>query len=335
MAAKKHPRKKENEQDQEERHQPRPFWSGVIAFGLVSLPVSLFPANRGRPVSLRMVDAEGNPLRRRYYNEKKNQMLERDDLVRGYPIEGDQYVLVEDEELEALAPEKSREIDLQRFVPVGDINPVYFERGYFLAPDSDATKAYRLLAKALEDEQRAGIATFVMRDREYLIAIMSEGGILRAETLRFQDEIRSPRQVGLPEQLPEPGKQQLAQVRKAIRARSRKTLDPDQLVEQQIQALRELVDRKLAENQDVVAKEPEQEPAEDSNVVDLMQVLKERLQGTEQAPKPAKGGGSKRRQERPDDMSRDELYEQAREKHIAGRSKMTKQELLRALRKAG
>lgn len=284
-----------------------------------------------------MVDDEGNRLRRRYFNEKQTRMLDRDEIVRGYAVEKDQYVLVEDEELEALAPEKTREIDLQRFVPLDEINPVYFERGYFLAPDSDATKAYRLLAKALEEEQRAGIATFVMRDREYLIAIISERGILRAETLRFHDEIRSPQQVGLPEELQTPGKQLLQKTRQAIKARSRKTLDPDILQEKQVKALYDLVEGKLADRKDVLAEEePEQDADEDSNVVDLMEVLKQRLQGRKSS---AGRGGRSGQKGKSDDaeqnLNRDELYEQAKEKQIAGRSKMTKQELAQALSKAG
>src|SRR5690606_13147407 len=119
--ARKKPQKAENrteEQDEgQESHQPRPFWSGIIVFGLVSLPVSLFPANRGKSLSLNMVDEEGNPLRRQYFCEKEDKALTRDDIVRGYPVDKDQFVIVEDEELEALAPEKTREIDLGRFVP--------------------------------------------------------------------------------------------------------------------------------------------------------------------------------------------------------------------------
>lgn len=280
MARKKRVAKKDNKtDDDEEQHQPRPFWSGVIAFGLVSLPVSLFPANRGKPVSLSMVDEQGNRLHRRYFCEKENRMLERDDIIRGYPVDKDRFIIVEDEELEALAPEKTREIDLRRFVPRDEINPVFFERGYFLAPDSDATKAYRLLAKSMEEEQRAGVATFVMRDREYLIAIMSEQGILRAETLRFHDEIRSPQQVGLPKELETPDKKLSQKMHRAVEARSRKKFDPELLTEQQVKRLRELVDRKLADQKDIVEEAPDEETSEDTNVVDLMQVLKERLQG--------------------------------------------------------
>lgn len=331
MARRKARKKSQNDTNDQHGHHPRPFWSGVIAFGLVSLPVSLFPANRGKPIRLGMVDAEGNRLRRKYFNEEKNQMLAAEDLVRGYPTGDNEFVLIEDEDLEALAPEKTREIDLQRFVPLDEINPVFFERGYFLAPDSDTTKAYRLLAKALEETKRAGIATFVMRDREYLIAILSEGGILRAETLRFHDEIRSPNQVGLPEELPEPGKQPLQKTRKAIDDLSRKTFDPDKLVETQVRRLRELIDHKLASHDDVLTEEVPEEDQEPDNVVDLMQVLKERLEGQ-------RGGRqkySRRESGVPDnDLSRDQLYEKARQEGITGRSKMTKQELIEALGQA-
>src|SRR5690242_12342143 len=143
---------------------PRPFWSGILAFGLVSIPVSLFPGNGNSRLTLRMVAGDGTPLRRQYVCERDKVALDRDDPVRGYEVDIDSYVVIEDEELEALEPKKSQEIDLSRFVPLADIDPVYFERAYFLVPDKGATKAYRLLAKSMEDEERAGIATFVMRD---------------------------------------------------------------------------------------------------------------------------------------------------------------------------
>ena len=306
---------------------PRPFWSGIIAFGLVSLPVSLFPANRGKSVSLSMVDEQGNPLRRRYYCEKENRPLEQEEIVRGYPIENGRFVLVEDEELEALAPEKTREIDLRRFVPQNEVNPVFFERGYFLAPDTASTKAYRLLARSMEEEQRVGIATFVMRDKEYIIAIMSERGILRAETLRFYDEIRTPEQVGLPEQ--EKAEKKLTRILKqAIQKNSSKTFDPGLLADVQSARVLEMVDEKLATESDILD-EPDEADVQDGEVVDLIQILKERLQGkhVKQAREPRNDNSAS--------LSRDELYEKARQFHIQGRSKMNKNELILALRKNG
>lgn len=317
--------KKQKPEEKEQRDsRPRPFWSGIVAFGLVSLPVSLFPANRGNAIRLSMVDEDGTPLRRRYFCTKDDKELDREDIVRGYPVDKDTYVLVEDEELEALAPDKTREIDLQRFVPLDQINPVFFERGYYLTPDSGSTKAYRLLARSMEEENKAGIATLVMRDREYIIAIMSERGILRAETLRFQDEIRSPDDIGLPA-LEQPGKTESRKVTKAIQSLSQQELDPATLADRQAARIRKLAEQKLSTGTDVI-EEPAQEDEEQvDEVIDLIQVLKQRLEGRK-AP-PSKPGE--------ESLNRDELYEKAREQHIPGRSKMSKKELQQALKQSG
>lgn len=272
--------------EETEEEQPHAMWSGIIAFGLVSLPVSLFPAHRAK-LALKMVDAEGTLLKRQFFCANDDRPLERDEIVRSYEIEKYHYVVVEDEELDALEPKKSREIDLKRFVPLGAINPVYFERAYFLVPDSDTTKAYRLLAKSMEDEQKAGIATFVMRGKDYLVAIIADGGILRAETLRFHDELRTPEQVGLPRRQPA-DKETVERMRAAIGKLTRKDFDAELLSDPHIRNLQQHIAEKLKSGTDVLhaPEEPEAGEAE-SNVIDLMQVLKERLRGRgPQAPKP-------------------------------------------------
>src|SRR3977135_365293 len=142
---------------------------------------------------------EHEPLARRYYSEKTGRDLDTDDMVRGFEIDKDKYVVVTDEELERLAPEQSRDIDVRRFVDLESIPPIYFDRSYFLAPAEGSEQAYRLLVQTMEKSNLAGIATFVMRGKEYLVAIFAENGILRAETMRFADELRSPADVGLPE----------------------------------------------------------------------------------------------------------------------------------------
>ena len=325
----------------DEPYQPRPFWSGIIAFGLVSLPVSLFPAHRGKPVSLKMVDVDGSPLKRQFFCEKESKALTSDDIARGYEIEKDRFVVVEDEELEALAPEKSREIDLKRFVPVTDLDPIYFERAYFLVPDGDTTKAYRLLAKTMEGAERAGIATFVMRGKEYLVALLAEDGILRAQTMRFHDELRSPADIGLPER--EMGDKKLVErMREAMRQATEKQFDRGQLHNDYAQRLQHYVEAKLDAGKDVLEApaEPEASDEEESNVIDLMQVLKERLQGKKNAsarsqasrvktPGKRKGKSSGRKQF--NQASKDELYAMAQQKDIAGRSKMSKAQLIEAL----
>src|SRR5436305_664408 len=198
MARKKATRKKTSDASTSQRS-ARPFWSGTLTFGLVSVPVDLYPGNRTNQAPLRMLSPEGEPLSRRYFSQKSGKDLDDEDMVRGYEIDRDKYVVVTDEELERLAPEQSRDIDLRRFVDLQSIPPLFFDRSYFLAPSEGSEKAYKLLSETMHKSDLAGIATFVMCGKEYLVAIFPENGILRAETMRFADEIRSPKDVDLPE----------------------------------------------------------------------------------------------------------------------------------------
>jgi DNA end-binding protein Ku len=278
---------------------PRSFWSGTITFGLVSIPVELYPAHRSSRVSLRMVSPEGTPLERRYFCTREDRELDWGEIVRGYELEKDSFVVVTEEELEKLAPDRTRDIDLRRFVPADDIDPVHFERAYFLTPGGNSTKAYRLLAATMEKTGRAGIATFVMRGKEYLIAILAENGILRAETLRFADEVRTAEDVGLPAPAPA-SETAVKRVEKAIRALTRDALDESQLEDRASARLTDLARRKAEEGEDVVsAPDVEAAPAADG-VLDLMAVLKRSLEGradTEGAPRgktPAKKTAAKK-----------------------------------------
>lgn len=349
---------------------PRPFWSGTIAFGLVSVPVNLYSAVRSARASLRMVAEDGTPLSRRYFCTLEDVPVDWDEIVRGYEIEKDQFVLVGDDELEELAPDKSREIDLRRFVPRDEIDPGRFDRPYVLAPDSASTKAYRLLARAMEDAGRAGIATFVMRGKEYLVAILAHNGLLLAETLRFSDELRSPDDVGLPAPA-EPDAARVKALLKDLKALREKEIDRDELTDRGSHRLRNLVEAKLEEGDDVLhgatASAPADEDEDEAEApLDLMQVLKRSLEEGEEPPARAarsggdgrraggKGGGGKSGGERSGGKSvgqrsggkgggnggsgdlaertKAELYEQAKERGISGRSAMSKEELIEAIR---
>jgi len=223
-----------------------------------------------------MLSADGEPLSRRYFSEKTDRDLDADQLVRGYEIKEGKYVVITDEELERLAPEKTRDIDLKRFVPEDSIPPVYFERGYFLTPGSGSEKAYKLLAETMEKGNRAGLATFVMRGKEYLVAIFSEHGILRAETMRFPDELRSPADVGLPKKKKVPGAT-VRKFEKLIGSKSKKQMSARKLEDEQTQRLLKLVKKKSAQKKNVVRVEVEQ--PERGNVIDLMSVLKKSMVG--------------------------------------------------------
>ena len=265
---------------EEEERGARPFWSGTLTFGLVSIPVDLYPGNRNSRTPLRMLGPDGVPLSRRYYSQKTGNDLDSDSMIRGYEIDKEKFVAVTDEELERLAPEQSRDIDLRTFVPLESIPPLYFDRSYFLVPSSGSEKAYRLLGATMEKSKLAGIATFVMRGKEYLVAIFPENGILRAETMRFADELRSPKDVGLPEKPKVPA----AAVKKfenVIKKHSSNTLALSTLKDEKSEALRKLIAKKKSSRKNIVHVEvPEKD---EGKVVDLLDVLKKSLAGKKKA----------------------------------------------------
>ena len=261
---------------EEENDGGRPFWSGTLTFGLVSVPVSLFPAARTVRTSLRMLGPDGQPLARKYYAEKTGKDLDADEVVRGFEVTREKFVIVTDEELERLAPEKTRDIDLKQFVPAESIPPIYFERGYFLTPAAGSQKAYKLLAETMDKSGLAGIATFVMRGKEYLVAIFSDKGILRAETMRFADELRSPADVGLPKKK-EVSKATVTKFEKMIANKSKKQFSPAKLADKQTDSLLKLVKKKQSKRENVVKVEEEMDT--DHKVVDLVKILKQSLGG--------------------------------------------------------
>jgi len=239
------------------------------------VPVNLFPATRSNRASLRMLGPDGQPLARKYYAEKTGKDLDADEVVRGYAVDKNKYVVVTDEELERLQPEKTRDIDLKQFVPADSIPPLYFERGYFLTPAAGSQKAYKLLAETMNKSDLAGVATFVMRGKEYLVAIFSDNGILRAETMRFEDELRSPSDVGLPKKKDVP-KAAVTKFEKLIKNKSKKRFSTKELADKQTDDLLKLVKQKQKKRANVVKVE-----TEDTNhkVIDLVQILKKSLAG--------------------------------------------------------
>jgi DNA end-binding protein Ku len=252
----------------------RPFWSGTISFGLVSIPVNLFPATRENRVAFRTLGPDGEPLKRDYYSPKTGQDVEDAETVRGYETPAGNIVSITEEELERLAPEKSRDISLRLFVSRNEISPLYFEKGYVLTPADKTGKAYRLLAEIMEDSQRVGIATFVMRGKEYLVAILARNGILCAQTMRFSDEVRKPSGLGLPKRKRLPSTA-VERFQTALERLSKNTLDLGEMRDKHAERMLKFIRKKSAKHQNVVETESARKgPAE---IVDLMEVLKRNL----------------------------------------------------------
>lgn len=263
----------------------KPFWSGTVSFGLVNVPVSLFPANRSIRASMRVVTEAGTPLRKKYFSSD-DRPLEYEEIVRGYEYEKGKFVVLEEDELERLAPDKTDNIDLRVFVPTGDIDPIYFERGYYMVPAGQNNKAYRLLARVMEETQLAGVATFVMRAKEYVAAIFAEKGILRAETLRFSDEIRTPKSIGLPEAA-RVSEREVSKVQKAIAKLSKAQFSENDLEDRGVVRLFEIIEKKAAKDEDVVELPKEEAKEERVTTLDLMAALERSLtKGKKPAARP-------------------------------------------------
>lgn len=322
----------------------RAFWSGTIAFGLVSIPVDFYAAARARDTAMKMVDAQGHPLGRRYASSSTGKPLSNDEIVRGFESDSGKTVVITDAELESAAPEMSRDIDLDRFVPLAQIPPSYFVRPYFLAPTQRAGKAYSLLAETMERTGKVGIGRFVMRGHEYLVAIIAEHGALRAETLRYPDELRKPQDIGLPRPKAA-AKKQVSEFAHEIGRLVENRLDLHELEDRDAEALEQLAERKLKQHKDVVhiAEAEDEEPEEGgAQVIDLVQLLRSSLGGKVTAA-PAAAHAPAARRAAPaaaapaddlGDRTREDLYKLATKLGVPGRSKMQKNELADAIRAA-
>jgi DNA end-binding protein Ku len=171
----------------------RPMWTGTISFGLVTVPVALYSATEDHTISFHQLQRDtGDRVRNRRVNERTGDEVPYSEVVKGYPIGDGQHVPVEPEELAEIAPGRSRSIDIENFVDLADIDPVYFDKAYWLAPTGESTHAYFLLMKALAESDKVGIAKFVLRGKQHLTAVRAADRVLTLETLFFADEIRDP-----------------------------------------------------------------------------------------------------------------------------------------------
>ncbi|MCH6160363.1 non-homologous end joining protein Ku [Streptomyces marispadix] len=332
----------------------RPIWSGVITFGLVTVPVQLFAAVEDHAVHFHQLQrGTGDRVRNRRVNERTGKRVEYDDIVKGYDVGDGEYVIVEREELEEIAPGRSQVIDVRGFVDLEEVEPAYFSRTYYLAPRSDEyARVYRLLRTALEETGKAGVATFVMHAREYLVALRAGEDVLELHTLHWADEVRDPER-----ELPRlPGREQsrskeLDSARQLIDAMS---MDwrPEEYEDTYEKKVRQLVEAKR-EGKEVVA---EEKPPEATDVVDLEEALRrsvdqagsgkgrgsrsgKRSGGGSQGGSRAGSGGSRgsgRDRGGGDrwltELSKRDLYERATEQDIQGRSRMNRQQLIKALK---
>jgi DNA end-binding protein Ku len=249
---------------------PRTIWKGALSFGLVNIPVGLYPATSDKTVHFNQFE-EGTSDRIRYkkVNERTGNEVSNDRIVRGFDLGGGEYVILTDEELESAEPKKSRQIEISDFVDIGDIDPVYYRSSYYLAPEGDgADKAYALLRRAMEEAGKVAIATLVMRNKEYLVAMRPEGDALALQTMYFSDEVRAPGKElpGLPED-GEVTDRELSMAQLLIGSME-SDWDPARFHDTHRQKVEQLIEEKRQGHEIVI-----QEGPEPAKVVDLMDAL--------------------------------------------------------------
>jgi DNA end-binding protein Ku len=267
------------------------MWKGAVTFGLVSVPVNLYPATRRQAeLSFRLLhEKDKAPIQYKKFCSEEEKEVPWNEIVKGYEFEKGQFVVMSEEDFAKAKTESTETLDIREFVPLEQIGVAHFESPYWLEPTKQGRKAYALLREALEDSGRVGVGTFVMRQREHLAALRPAGKALMVTTLRFPDEIRSAEDLDLP------GDEKLAKKEVDLAKKLVDTLaddwKPDQYKDTYHDTLRAAIEQKL-EGREVEAPAP-RKPA---RVVNLMKALEESLKtGARKPPARANGRGEPKR----------------------------------------
>jgi len=270
------------------------MWSGAISFGLVNVPVKLYSAVSRKTVRFNQLNAEtGNRIQQKRVDPETGEEVGYDQIVKGYELTKDRYVVITPDELDALDPEKTRTVDIEDFVDLDEIDPVYYDHPYYLVPDKGATKAYGLLLGAMKEANKVAIARVVLRSKEQLVAIRPAGDVLMMETMLFHDEVVPSHDI---EDLPE-GKELKATDRELKMAQQlidslSSEFDPASYHDEYREKVLELIERK-ASGEEIAVQPEAPEPAK---VPDLMAALEASLAAVKEPSKkksPASNGSSK------------------------------------------
>lgn len=249
------------------------IWSGTISFSLVAIPVQLVKAVEPGRVSFRLLHSKDySPLQRRMFCPEEDKMVPPDEIIRGYEIGPDKYVLITDEELESVSPERSRTIEIIEFIDMKEVDSIYYDHPYYLVPSKGGEKAYRLLAEVMRRTNKAGLAKFVLGEREYLVAVKSTEGALDLITLHYSEEI-------LPDEdiTPKEGKAESEEkdsIKKSIKKMAA-DFSPEKYADDRRKKIMDLLKKKIKEKALVEAPEIEEEEGE--GPPDLIAALEESM----------------------------------------------------------
>jgi DNA end-binding protein Ku len=308
---------------------PRPLWTGSLSFGLVNVPVMLVTAVRDQGFHFRQLHSETHrPIEVKRFCSVEDTEVPYEEIGHGYDLEGE-LVVITDEDLQSIEPRKTRTVEVESFVPLEDVDPIFFDHPYLLLPigDSEGTlRAYQLLVEVMKETDKAAFGRFVMRTKEYLVLVRARGDLLALTTLRRHDEVR-PRDEVAPSSAKE-SKARKAAVEQAVALIDELTVewDPDRYEDHYRERLAAVIDSKR-KGGTVKAPTPEKEP---TPTPDLMAALEETLASIKS------GGGSSASKPKAKDadlsgLSKKELLSKAADADVEGRSKMTKDELVEAL----
>jgi DNA end-binding protein Ku len=252
---------------------PRAIWSGSISFGLVNVPVKMTTAVSTKDVRFHQLHASDNTrIQQKRFCPADGEEVPFDQIVKGYEIAPGQYVVVTPEELAALDPVATHTIDIEEFVDLDQIDPIFFDHPYYLVPDARASKPYALLVRAMENSNKVGIARMVMRTKQYLTALRAKDGALVMATLLYGDEVLPIEELDVPGIEVELSDRELRMAEQLIESLSEK-FDPDKFRDEYREKVIELIEKK-AEGQEIVAQPVSEAP---TPVVDLMAALEASL----------------------------------------------------------
>ncbi len=323
----------------------RATWSGFLSFGLVSVPVGLFSATSDQTIHFNQLHKDtSHRVRYKKVDEETGEELSTEDIVNGYPLGGGEYVVVTREEMAEAAPGKSELIEIQDFVDLEDIDPIFFRSSYYLAPKGKGSdRAYALLLQAMLETKKVGIATLVLRDKEHLVAVRPAEKVLMLETMYFEDEIRDPEEEL--DTLPPVGNanaKELSIAKKLVESLTDEW-DPSRYKNTYRVRVEELIEQKRAGH--AVVHGAEDRPK--SNVIDLMSALQASIDRST-AKRPSRSAAkatattksasinvaAHREQQGLDAMTKAELLDRAKKLKLDVNSKMTKAELVRVVSEA-
>jgi len=254
----------------------RSIGSLTVSFGLVAIPVKLFTANQSsNAISFNLLHkADGSRLRQQYICQKDGAVVERDDMVKGYEFAKDQYVRFTPEEIKAMEEAGSHAVEISEFVPIESIDPVYYDKTYYLAPDKGAAKPYALLTEALKQAGRCGVGRWAARGKGYLVILRPIGDVLAMQQLHYAADVRRASEVEIPKPEVKPAELKLAQ--QLIDAQTAEKFDPDAYKDEVRGRIEAAIKKKVEEGQEITLAEPA--PPGEGKVIDLMEALRASLE---------------------------------------------------------